>query len=134
MAGTINCKFCAGFLKLEPVSYSIPGGLHTRYQCAKCHMLIKTENKYFEFKGFTKLSEILKRKNMQQELIQIAGGSKVVVDWSAKGICRACGAEMVWCTTRNQKKMPLSRQPGASGEYESHFASCPRANKFRKHE
>ena len=47
-----------------------------------------------------------------------------------KSYCRGCGKEIFWVKTIGRKKMPISKTE--NGEYISHFADCPAANKFRK--
>lgn len=71
--------------------------------------------------------------------------------------CRSCGAEIIWATTENGKRMPLDAEPVApltglfavddstdppfavstAGErreplYRSHFATCKFADKHRR--
>jgi hypothetical protein len=41
--------------------------------------------------------------------------------------CRSCGADVVWITTDRGRKMPVD--PGTG---ESHFATCPQADQWRK--
>jgi len=42
--------------------------------------------------------------------------------------CRACGAEIYWMKTKNDKMMPMNfneiKQP--------HWVTCPKASEFRK--
>ena len=76
------------------------------------------------------------------------------------GICRSCGASVIWCTTVKNKPMPVDAEPVADGNlvlsddfgrsdvpaafpalpmdkaagdtlYKSHFATCPDAGKWR---
>ena len=46
------------------------------------------------------------------------------------GSCRGCGAAICWVETPHGKKMPLNRT--GVHLWESHFASCPEAEAFRK--
>ncbi len=60
--------------------------------------------------------------------------------------CKSCGAEIIWATTSNGKKVPLDVKAekryvlyGRSGEtaklvntYVTHFVTCPDAKVFRK--
>lgn len=55
------------------------------------------------------------------------------------GTCRGCGELIEWFLTPNGKRMPVSRKiVGSLAEgnrreiLESHFASCPDADRFRK--
>ena len=70
--------------------------------------------------------------------------------WSSSK-CRGCGAEIRWIKTEANKAMPVDANPrnfyveridsadGISRQtwkmmsgYESHFATCPKADQFRK--
>jgi hypothetical protein len=69
--------------------------------------------------------------------------------------CRSCGAEIVWATTVDGKRMPLNAEPAEGGDfdlldtgsrllivrhgdgdpgpaYTSHFATCPHAETWRR--
>lgn len=63
------------------------------------------------------------------------------------GLCRGCGARMTWGrTVKHDKRMPLTGRPQPLSEHvthdgraiqifdsrDSHFATCPEADKFRK--
>ena len=63
------------------------------------------------------------------QIIKLKGGAEVMVDWTTKSQCKACGQKIYWAETKNGKQMPIN----ACGlcEWESHFATCPEANKFR---
>lgn len=63
------------------------------------------------------------------QTITLKGGSVVLVDWGAEAKCRSCGRQIWWAKTKNDKNMPIN---ACGAEFESHFASCPAANKFRK--
>ncbi len=68
--------------------------------------------------------------------------------------CKSCGAEIIWTTTKNGKKMPVDAKPikriilkknnlieffetgieyisEITDTYVSHFSTCPMANKHR---
>lgn len=64
---------------------------------------------------------------------------------TTKSYCRSCGAEILWITTPNEKKMPVNaaltriitidhdeRQVGSAAGHVSHFATCPKADAWRK--
>lgn len=70
---------------------------------------------------------------------------------SPMGRCRSCGKELVWAKTRNGKSIPLEAcapsegnvridaQDGlahvgqtGSGPYLCHFATCPKADSWRR--
>jgi len=45
--------------------------------------------------------------------------------------CKGCPAnDLIWATTKNGKSMPI-RYDTIKGVWMSHFADCPKANKFR---
>lgn len=56
--------------------------------------------------------------------------------------CKSCGAEIQWVTMGSGKKMPLDMKKKtiivemggfeAMSGFESHFVTCPQANKHRK--
>jgi hypothetical protein len=50
--------------------------------------------------------------------------------------CQACGAPIIWRKTKNGDYVPLDAEPVISpdGEllYVSHFATCPKAEQWRK--
>jgi hypothetical protein len=67
----------------------------------------------------------------------------------AMGKCRSCGAEVVWSTTKNGKRIPLEAVnpntgnvrvvndvavvgPPGSGHYVVHFTACPNAGDWRR--
>ncbi len=50
---------------------------------------------------------------------------KLVKILGQAGTCRGCGDPIYWVITKNGKKSPLD----ADGE--SHFATCPKADRFR---
>jgi hypothetical protein len=69
---------------------------------------------------------------------------------SVMGTCRSCDGKIVWAATASGKKIPLEPCPLAegnvrldasgiarvgkvgTGQYRSHFATCPNANDWRK--
>jgi len=64
------------------------------------------------------------------QIIKLKGGATVTVDWNTQTTCKSCGAKIWWVKTKNDKLMPINCCGVA--EWESHFASCPDAVKFRK--
>lgn len=47
--------------------------------------------------------------------------------------CRSCGMPILWCRTRNQKRIPMDLTAGPKdGKMISHFAICPNAKRHRK--
>lgn len=46
--------------------------------------------------------------------------------------CRSCGAPVLWCVTRNGKKMPVDLPTVPEEATTSHFATCPEAGQWRK--
>ena len=69
----------------------------------------------------------MKRPKLQQ--IKLKCGIEVVVDWSTKKKCE-CGEEIFFAVTKNKKTMPIYLVGLA--EWDTHFANCPMARKFRK--
>lgn len=51
---------------------------------------------------------------------------------TGQGTCRSCGAELFWCETQNKRRIPVNVPPGGETVTESHFATCPQANTWRK--
>ena len=64
------------------------------------------------------------------QIITLKGNASVMVDWATESKCKACGQKIYWALTKKGKQMPIN----VCGlcEWESHFASCPHANEFRK--
>lgn len=63
-------------------------------------------------------------------IIKLKGGAEVTTFLGNKTVCKGCKQEVVWVKTKNGKAMPINQCE--DGEWESHFASCPNAKKFRK--
>ncbi len=63
------------------------------------------------------------------QVIHLKSGLEVVVDWNSKQKCK-CGAEFWFALTKNKKFIPIVLV--GLCEWETHFADCPFANKFRK--
>lgn len=59
------------------------------------------------------------------------GDKMVAVKWlGMRGTCRDCGVQFEWVQTLNKRRhMPVVL---VKDRYESHFADCPGAAKFRK--
>ena len=64
------------------------------------------------------------------QIIKLKGGAKVLVDWNTMSACKACGVKIYWAKTKNNKMMPIN--VCGMCEWESHFASCRAADRFRK--
>ncbi len=52
--------------------------------------------------------------------------------FSGRGVCKGCHAPIVWATTPNQKRMPLSKVAGTESTYEPHWASCEKRADFKR--
>jgi hypothetical protein len=48
--------------------------------------------------------------------------------------CRSCGAEIDFYWTPNGKRAPMNAMDGADSPAISHFATCPDADRFRRHQ
>lgn len=70
-------------------------------------------------------------KKSKTQTIRLNGGFgiEVIVDWNSKKRCE-CGAEIWFALTKNKKLMPIELVGLA--KWDTHFATCPLANKFRK--
>ena len=62
--------------------------------------------------------------------IKLECGIDVKVDWNSKTKCRGCGKEIYWAVTKNEKVIPIELV--GLMKWDTHFATCPQANKFRK--
>jgi len=69
----------------------------------------------------------MKKPNIQQ--IKLKCGIDVVVDWRAKKKCE-CGADIWFGMTKKKRWMPITLVGLA--EWDTHYADCPLADKFRK--
>ena len=63
------------------------------------------------------------------QIIVLKCGIEVIVDWNSRRKCK-CGKEIFFAVTKNKKTMPIYLVGLA--EWDTHFANCPLANKFRK--
>jgi len=61
--------------------------------------------------------------------IKLECGIFVKVDWNSKTKCGGCGKEIFWAATKNEKIMPIELIGHC--KWNTHFATCPDANKFR---
>lgn len=50
------------------------------------------------------------------------------------GQCRGCEADIEWWKTPEDKFIPMNRMLDENSEVVSHWATCPKANQFRKEE
>lgn len=67
---------------------------------------------------------------MDYQEITLLGGAKVHVDFDSRMVeCKKCGKKFRFGLTRNNKLMPIVK---VGEEWQSHFADCPAAAKFRK--
>lgn len=65
------------------------------------------------------------------EQIKLLGGAVVWCDLIIdRGRCKACRQVIYWSSTMAGKKMPICQDD--KGNFISHFASCPKADFFRK--
>lgn len=56
--------------------------------------------------------------------------------YEGEGHCRGCGVLLLWFSTPNQKRMPMTIIPGSEDAehqlLECHFGKCPKADLFRR--
>lgn len=64
--------------------------------------------------------------------VRLRTGAFIRVTRSDRGVCRGCGAEMLWAITEKGNRMPLDPAPDADGVFTSHWATCQKAGQFRK--
>ena len=57
--------------------------------------------------------------------------SIVLVTVEAEGLCRGCGADILWCRTPAGKMMPVD-PPEEDEQAVTHFATCPDEKQFRR--
>lgn len=62
--------------------------------------------------------------------IKLKSGAWVMADWDSRTKCKSCGAEIFWAKTNKGGNMPIELVGLA--EWDSHYATCPQANKWRK--
>lgn len=53
-------------------------------------------------------------------------------EFSDLGRCRGCDASIEWWIAPSGRKMPVNPMPNAESPAISHFASCLKADSFRK--
>lgn len=46
------------------------------------------------------------------------------------GVCKGCGARILWTITPNNKMTPLSRME--DGRWQPHWADCPARDQFKR--
>lgn len=69
---------------------------------------------------------------MKDDIISVQGDKGVFqVTEDNEAECRSCGAPIIWCLTKNGKKMPVDF-PESNEPTTSHFATCPDGEKWRK--
>jgi len=71
----------------------------------------------------------IKKPRLQE--IKLKCGITVAIDFANKKKCR-CGAEIMFALTKNNKFIPVELVGNA--EWDTHFATCPFAKKFKKNE
>jgi hypothetical protein len=67
---------------------------------------------------------------MDYQTIKLLGNAEVMVDMDERRTsCRKCGELIRWAITKSGKKMPIILK---EDKWQSHFADCEFADKFRK--
>jgi len=72
----------------------------------------------------------MKKDKRKFQIIRLAGGAEVLVDWATRSNCKSCGQKIYWAKTKNEKQMPI--EVCGLAEWQSHFVSCPKSLKWRK--
>jgi hypothetical protein len=68
---------------------------------------------------------------MRLQQIILKNGQEVIINHDSKTKCKACGKDIFWCKTMNgEKAMPVELVGLAV--WDTHFATCPQANSFRR--
>jgi hypothetical protein len=52
--------------------------------------------------------------------------------FTGTGECAGCGEMVEWWRTPNQRPAPFNRMPDIDSQARSHFATCTKANSFRR--
>lgn len=67
---------------------------------------------------------------MNYQKIKLLGGAEVMIDMDERrSSCKRCGEMIRWAITHSGSKMPIILN---GEEWQSHFADCKFADKFRK--
>ena len=72
----------------------------------------------------------MKEDKRKLQIIKLRAGAEVMIDLASQTVCKSCGVKIWWVETKNKKQMPVNLCGAA--EWESHFASCKQAGKWRK--
>lgn len=75
------------------------------------------------------VEEPYKSKRPKVQTIKLNCGIEVTVNWSAKKKCE-CGRDIWFAVTKKKRWIPICLVGLA--EWDTHFADCPLAKKFRK--
>jgi hypothetical protein len=65
--------------------------------------------------------------------VKTSNGTTITVTVENESECRSCGEPIVWCITKNGKKMPVDIED--EGDWTMplcHFATCAHADQWRK--
>ncbi len=65
-------------------------------------------------------------------VVVVNGKTLFTCDVTGEGLCRSCGAEILWVQTPNGKKMPVDPSEDEQARHVSHFATCPDHAKWRR--
>lgn len=68
---------------------------------------------------------------MKPHLIHLNCGLDVLADMNSQTHCKGCGQKIWWAVNPKTKKMLPIVLVGLA-EWDTHFADCPMADKFRK--
>ena len=72
----------------------------------------------------------MKKEKIKPHWIKLKSGIEVCVDMASQSWCKGCHQKIWWAVTKNKKLMPICLM--GFMEWDTHFANCPMADKFRK--
>ena len=71
--------------------------------------------------------------DLQETLdVILTNDRRITVTPDNQSTCRSCGEVIIWCITKNGKKMPVDPPEADEETTTSHFATCKDADQWRK--
>jgi hypothetical protein len=65
-------------------------------------------------------------------LVQSGKHATLLCTVQGNGLCRSCGAEIIWVLTPAGNNMPIDEPEEIGDKAVSHFSTCPDSDKWRK--